>query len=81
VVNGLIRSQVKDGPPSHARTSQVYGDGPFRHLQGTLRMEEVLLAQLRGGGSLLLGKPGKGSKGWTLCDHIVGRRKRTWSMS
>jgi ribonuclease HI len=33
VVKGLIRSQVKDGPPDHARTLRVYGDGPFRPLQ------------------------------------------------
>jgi hypothetical protein len=63
VNKGLIWSQVKDGPPSHARTSQMYGDGPFRHLQGASRREEVLLTQLRGGRSLLLGEPGKGSKG------------------
>jgi hypothetical protein len=34
VVKHLIRSQVKDGPPNHARTLQVYSDGPFRPLQG-----------------------------------------------
>jgi ribonuclease HI len=28
VVKGLICSQVKDRLPSHARSSQVYGDGP-----------------------------------------------------
>jgi hypothetical protein len=36
VVKRLIRSQVKDGPPNHARTLWVYGDGPsgpFRVLQ------------------------------------------------
>jgi hypothetical protein len=55
VVKDLIWSQVKDGLPNNARTSQVYGDGPFRHLQGASRREEVLLAQLRGGHSLLLG--------------------------
>ena len=54
VVKGLIRKQVKDGPPNHTRTSQVYSDG-FRRLQGTSRREEVSLAQLRGGRSLLLG--------------------------
>jgi hypothetical protein len=54
VVKRLIRSQVKDGPPNHARTLRVYGDGPFRPLQGASRREEVLLAQLRGGRSLLL---------------------------
>jgi hypothetical protein len=56
---GLIRSQVKDGPPSHACKSQVYGDGPFRRLQGASRRKEVLLAQLRGGCSLLLGETRK----------------------
>jgi hypothetical protein len=56
VVKGLIRSQVKNGLPSHARTLRVYGHGPFRHLQGASRKEEVLLAQLRGGRSLLLGE-------------------------
>jgi hypothetical protein len=59
VVKGLIWSQVKDGPPSHARSVRVYGDGPFRCLQGALRRKEVLLAQLRGGRSLLLGEPRK----------------------
>jgi hypothetical protein len=54
VVKGLIRSQVKDGQPNHAHTLLVYGDGPFRPLQGASRREEVLLAQLRGGRSLLL---------------------------
>jgi ribonuclease HI len=34
VVKGLIGSQVKDGSPSRARTSQVYGDGPFLCLKG-----------------------------------------------
>jgi hypothetical protein len=80
VVMGLIRNQVKDGPPSHARTSQVYGNGPFRRLQGASRREEVLLALFRDGYSLLLGKPGKGSIGRTLSAHVVGRR-RTWSTS
>jgi hypothetical protein len=55
VVKRLIRSQVKDGPPNHAPTVQVYGDGPFRPFQDASRREEVLLAQLRGGRSLLLG--------------------------
>jgi len=32
MVKGLIWSQVKDGPPSHAHTSQVYSDGSFRRL-------------------------------------------------
>jgi hypothetical protein len=55
MVKGLIRSQVKDGPPNHAHILRVYGDGPFRPLQGASTREEVLLAQLRGGRSLLLG--------------------------
>jgi hypothetical protein len=55
VVKGLI-DQVKDGPPYHARTLRVHGDGPFRPLQGASRREEVLFAQLRGGRSLLLGE-------------------------
>jgi hypothetical protein len=55
VVKGVIRIQVKDGLPNHAHTLQVYVDGPFRHLQGASRREEVLLAQFRGGRSLLLG--------------------------
>jgi hypothetical protein len=32
----------------------VYGDGPFKPLQGASRREEVLLAQARSGRSLLL---------------------------
>jgi hypothetical protein len=59
MVKALIRSQVKDGLSSHASTLQVYGDGPFRHLQGASRREEVLLSQLRGGRSLLLGETQK----------------------
>jgi ribonuclease HI len=59
VVKGLIWSQVKDGPPSHAHTLQMYGDGPFRGLQGASRREQVLLAQPRGGRSLLLGETQK----------------------
>jgi hypothetical protein len=55
VVKGLIWSQVKDRPPSHACTLQVYGDGPFRRLQGASRRKEILFAQLRSGRSLLLG--------------------------
>jgi hypothetical protein len=54
VVKGLIWSQVRDRPPNQSRTLQMYGDGPFRHLLGASRREEVLLAQLRDGGSLLL---------------------------
>jgi hypothetical protein len=54
VVKGLIWRQVKDGPPNHAHTLRVYGDGPFRPLQGASRREEVLLAQLRGSHYLLL---------------------------
>jgi hypothetical protein len=61
VVKGLIRSQVKDGPPSDGHTSRVYGDGPFRRLQGASRREEVLLAQL--GCSLLLGETRKRVQG------------------
>jgi hypothetical protein len=53
VVKRLIWSHVKDGPPNHAHTLRVYGDGPFRPLQGASRREEVLLAQLRGGRFLL----------------------------
>jgi hypothetical protein len=30
MVKGLIWSQVKDGPPNHARILQVYGNNPFR---------------------------------------------------
>jgi hypothetical protein len=63
VVKGLIRSQVKDGPPNHAHTLRVYGDGPFRPLQGASRREEVLLARLRGGHSLLLGETRKRIQG------------------
>jgi hypothetical protein len=63
VVKCLIWSQVKDGPPNHARTLRVYGDGPFRLLQGASRKEEVLLAQLRGGRSLLLGETQKRYQG------------------
>jgi hypothetical protein len=59
VVKSLIWSQVKDGLPNHARTLQVYGDSPFRHLQGASRREEVLLAQLRCSRSLLLGETRK----------------------
>jgi hypothetical protein len=72
LVKGLIRSQVKDGPPNHAHTLQVYRDGPFRRLQGASRREKVLLAQLKG-------NPEKGSKGRTLRAHVVERR--TWSTS
>jgi hypothetical protein len=63
VINGRIQSQVKDGLPSHACTLRVYGDGPFRPLQGPSRREEVLLAQLRGGRSLLLGETRKRVQG------------------
>jgi hypothetical protein len=80
VVKGLIRSQVKNGPPNYAHTLQVHGEGPYRHLQGASRREEVLLAQLRGGRSLLLGETRKRVQG-TLRPHIVGRRRRTWSTS
>jgi hypothetical protein len=63
VVKSLIWSQVKDGPPNHAHTLRVYGDGPFRPLQGAARREEVLLALLRGGRSLLLGETRKRVQG------------------
>jgi hypothetical protein len=63
VVKDLIRSQVKDGPPNHAHTLQMYGDGPFRCLQDVLKRAEVLLAQLRGGRSLLLGETRKRFQG------------------
>jgi hypothetical protein len=70
VVKRLIRSQVKDGPPNHARTLRVYCDGPFRPLQGASRREEVLLAQLRGGRSLLLGETRKRVQGAdSTCPH------------
>jgi hypothetical protein len=59
VIKHLIRSQVKDGLPNHSRSLRVYGDGPFRPLQGALRREEVLLAQRRGSCSLLLGETRK----------------------
>jgi hypothetical protein len=41
----------------------MYGDGPFRRLRGALTRKEVLLAQLRGGRSLLLGETGKRVQG------------------
>jgi hypothetical protein len=63
VVKGLIQSQVKDGPYSHAHTLQVHGDGPFRHLQGASRREEVLFAQLRDSCFLLLGETRKRVQG------------------
>jgi hypothetical protein len=63
VVKGLIWSQVKDGPPNHAHTLRVYGDGLFRPLQGASRKEEVLLAQLRSGRSLFLGETWKRVQG------------------
>jgi ribonuclease HI len=70
VVKCLIRSQVKDGPPNHACTLWVYGDGPFRPLQDASRREEVLLAQLRGGRSLLLGETRKWVQGAdSMCPH------------
>jgi hypothetical protein len=61
-VKSLIRKQVKDGPPKHTCTSQVYSDG-FRRFQGASRREEVLLAQLRGGCYLLLGETRKRVQG------------------
>jgi hypothetical protein len=62
MVKRLIRSQVKDGPLNYAYTLRVYGDDPFRPLVGASR-EEVLLAQLRGGCSLLLGETRKRVQG------------------
>jgi uncharacterized cupin superfamily protein len=48
----------------------VYGDGPFRPLQGASRREEVLLAKLRGGRSLLLGETRKRVQGAdSTCPH------------
>jgi hypothetical protein len=48
----------------------VYGDGLFRHLQVVSRREEVLLAQLRSGCSLLLGKTQKRVQGAdSICPH------------
>jgi hypothetical protein len=70
VVKGLIWSQVKDGPPNYACTLQVYGDGPFKHLQGASRREEVLLTQLRGGRSVLLEETRKRVQGADfMCPH------------
>jgi hypothetical protein len=70
VVKRLIWSQVKDGPPNHAHTLRVYGDGPFRPLQGASRREKVWLAQLRGGRSLLLGETRKKVQGSdSMCPH------------
>jgi hypothetical protein len=70
VVKRLIWSQVKDAPPNHAHTLRVYGDGPFRPLQGASRREEVWLAQLRGGCSLLLGETRKKVQGAdSTCPH------------
>jgi hypothetical protein len=70
VVKGLIRSQVKDGPLNHARTLQVYNDGPFRLLQGSSKKEEVLLSQFRGRRSLLLGETRKRVQGVdSTCPH------------
>jgi hypothetical protein len=70
VVKRLIRSQVKDGPPNYARTLRVYGEGSLRPLQGASRREEVLLAQLRGGCSLLLGETRRRVQGAdSTCPH------------
>jgi hypothetical protein len=70
VFKGLIRSRVKDRPPNHAYTLGVYSDGPFRPLQGASRREEVLLAQVRGGRSLLLGETRKRVQGAdSMCPH------------
>jgi hypothetical protein len=75
VVKGLIQSQVKDGLLSHVRTSQVYSDGPFRRLQGALRREEVLLAQLTGDCSLLLGETRKRVQGTDSMGPRCGEEK------
>jgi hypothetical protein len=70
MVKGLIRSQVKNGPPKHAHTLRVYSDGTFSPLYGASRREEVLLAQLRGGRSLLLGETRKRVQGAdSTCPH------------
>jgi hypothetical protein len=46
------------------------GDAPFRPLQGASRRKEVLLAQLRGGRSLLLGETQKRVQGvYSTCPH------------
>jgi hypothetical protein len=58
----LIQEQVKDGPPSHVHISQVYSDGS-KYFQGFSRREEGLLAQLRGGRSLLLRETRKSVQG------------------
>jgi hypothetical protein len=80
VVKGLIQSKVNDRPPSPARTSQVYGDGPFRHLQGASRRKEVLL-YLGVVAPYYWGKPGKRSKERTLRAQVAGTRRRIWSTS
>jgi hypothetical protein len=76
VVKGLIRKQVKDEPPNHIRTFQVYSDG-FRRFQGASRREEVLLAQLRGGRSLLLGETWKRIQGMDSTWPRSGEDKET----
>ena len=48
-----IKRGVVDGPTQHERLRQVY-QGPVKHPQGLSRKEEVLLARLRSGHSLLL---------------------------
>jgi hypothetical protein len=42
VVKRLIRSQVKDGRPNHARTFWVYGDGPFMAPSGCFKKRKSL---------------------------------------
>jgi hypothetical protein len=70
VVKGLIWSQVKNGSPIHAHTLRVYGDGPFKPLKVASRRKEVLLSQLRGGCSLLLGETRKKVQGAdSTCPH------------
>jgi hypothetical protein len=58
MIKGLIRKQVKGGFPNHQCTSQVYCDF-FRRLQGVSRREDVMLAQLTCGHSVLLGETQK----------------------
>ena len=48
-----IKRGVVDGPTQHPRLRQVY-EGSVRHPQGFSREEEVVLARLRSGHSLLL---------------------------
>jgi hypothetical protein len=70
VVKRLIWKQVKDRPPKHRHTPQVYSVG-FRCLLGASRKEEVLLAQLRGDHSLLLGETRKRVQ--ETLEHVLQR--------